>query len=83
MSLKSNKENMIFIYELIKILKIKNKNIFKVLKSFKGLNHRHEIFLKKKISLLLTTQRLPVLKLAGLHFLAIKIYSGLLEDYQN
>ncbi len=48
LSLKSNKENMIFIYELIKILKIKHKNIFKVLKSFKGLNHRHEIFLKKK-----------------------------------
>ncbi|MFL2888069.1 MAG: UDP-N-acetylmuramoyl-L-alanine--D-glutamate ligase [Pelagibacterales bacterium MED-G40] len=48
LSLKSNKENMIFIFELIKILKIKQKYFLKVIESFKGLNHRHEIFLKKK-----------------------------------
>ncbi len=46
--LKSNKENMIFVYELIKILKIKQKYFLKYIEGFKGLNHRHEIFLKKK-----------------------------------
>ncbi len=43
----SNEENMSFVYALSKILKIKEKSFIKCLKSFKGLNHRHEIFYKK------------------------------------
>ena len=43
----SNQENMSFVYALSKILKIKEKPFIKSLKSFKGLNHRHEIFYKK------------------------------------
>ena len=38
---------MIFVYTLSKLLKISNKSFFKTMKSFKGLSHRFEIFLKK------------------------------------
>ena len=43
---KANKDNMNYIYEICEIFKIKNKNVVKSLKNFKGLNHRHEIFYK-------------------------------------
>ena len=42
-----NTENMSYVYELSKILKINEKSFIKSLKSFKGLDHRHEIFYKK------------------------------------
>ena len=48
LSSKANKENMEFVYELSKVLKITKKNLIKSLFTFKGLPHRHEIFLKKK-----------------------------------
>ena len=38
---------MSYVYELSKILKINEKSLIKSLKSFKGLDHRHEIFYKK------------------------------------
>jgi len=47
LNLEVNEENMSFVYSLSKILKIKKKNFIKSLKSFKGLEHRHEIFFKK------------------------------------
>ena len=47
LNLEVNKENMSFVYALSKILKIKEKYFIKSLKSFRGLNHRHEIFYKK------------------------------------
>ena len=43
-----NEENLSFVYDLSKILKINEKSLIKSLKSFKGLPHRHEIFYKKK-----------------------------------
>ncbi len=43
----TNEENMSFVYALSKILKINEKFLINSLKSFKGLNHRHEIFYKK------------------------------------
>ena len=42
-----NEENMSFVYDLSKILKINEKSLIDSLKSFKGLSHRHEIFYKK------------------------------------
>ena len=42
-----NEENMSFVYTLSKLLKIKKKSFSKAMKSFKGLSHRFEIFLKK------------------------------------
>ena len=45
-----NDENMSFVFNLSKILKIKEKFFLKTLNSFKGLPHRYEIFLKKKLS---------------------------------
>ena len=45
---KANIENMNYIYEICKILKIKNKNIYNSLKNFKGLNHRYEIFYRNR-----------------------------------
>ncbi len=43
----ANEENMSFVFALSKVLKIKEKSFIRSLKSFKGLPHRHEIFLKK------------------------------------
>jgi len=43
-----NDENMSYVFELSKILNIKEKSFLKSLTSFSGLPHRYEIFLKKK-----------------------------------
>ena len=42
-----NEENMSFVYTLSKLLKISDKSFSEAMKSFKGLSHRFEIFLKK------------------------------------
>ena len=44
---KVNEENVSFVYELSKVLKIKDSSLIKALNSFKGLPHRHEIFYNK------------------------------------
>ena len=43
-----NKENLTFIIKISKILNIKKKILFKVLKRFKGLNYRQQIIFKSK-----------------------------------
>ena len=43
-----NDENMLFVYCLSKLLKIKERSFIKTLRNFKGLPHRYEIFMKKK-----------------------------------
>ena len=43
-----NDENMAFVYTLSRLLKISEKNFVEPFNSFVGLNHRYEIFLKKK-----------------------------------
>ena len=43
-----NNENMSHVFALSKLLKIKEKILFKSLNSFVGLPHRYEIFLKKR-----------------------------------
>ena len=43
-----NEENMSFIYTFAKLLGIKKELFIDAMKSFKGLSHRFEIFLKKK-----------------------------------
>ncbi len=48
LNLNINDENMAYIYEFSKLLKISNQSFFKSLNNFKGLPHRYEIFLKKK-----------------------------------
>ena len=47
LSSKFNQENMTYVFELAKLLKIKEKSLIHSLNSFKGLPHRFEIFLKK------------------------------------
>ena len=42
-----NSENMSFIYTFSKLVRIKDENFIKSMKSFKGLPHRFEIFLKR------------------------------------
>ncbi len=42
-----NEENMSFVYTFSKLLKIREKSFFKAMRSFKGLSHRFEVFLKK------------------------------------
>ena len=42
-----NEENMSFVYAFSKLLKIREKSFFKAMRSFKGLSHRFEVFLKK------------------------------------
>ena len=44
----ANKENLSFILEIIKLFKIKQKNIFNVLKNYKGLKYRQQIIYKSK-----------------------------------
>jgi len=44
----ANQENMSFVYVLSKIFKISDNDFVKALKSFKGLEHRHEIFYRKQ-----------------------------------
>ena len=43
-----NDENMCFVFTFAKLLKIKEKTFIKTMKSFKGLAHRFETFLRKK-----------------------------------
>ena len=43
-----NDENMSFIYSLARLFRIKEKSFIEAMRSFQGLSHRFEIFLKKK-----------------------------------
>ena len=43
-----NKENLSFILEIIKILKIKKEKVFKILNKFNGLKYRQQIIFKSK-----------------------------------
>ena len=43
-----NDENMSYVFELVKLFGLREKNFLNSLISFKGLPHRYEIFLKKK-----------------------------------
>ena len=43
-----NSKNLAFVYQISKLFKIKEKIFLKAVNNFKGLPHRHEIFLKKK-----------------------------------
>ena len=43
-----NDENMSFVYTFAKIMKIKDGDFIKTMRSFRGLPHRFEIFLKKR-----------------------------------
>tara|TARA_Y100000590_G_scaffold317783_1_gene359519 strand:+ start:1622 stop:2932 length:1311 start_codon:yes stop_codon:yes gene_type:complete len=45
---KINDENMSFVYQVAKKFNISNKSFIRSVNYFKGLEHRHEIFLKKK-----------------------------------
>ena len=45
---KGNKENLLFVIEIAKILDIKKKNLLKVLNKFNGLKYRQEIIFKSK-----------------------------------
>ena len=47
LNLNINEENMSYVFTLSKLLKISEKSFFKTMKSFKGLSHRFEIFLKR------------------------------------
>ena len=42
-----NSENMSFIYTFSKLIGVKDKNFINMMKSFRGLSHRFEIFLKR------------------------------------
>ncbi len=44
----ANDENMNFVFTLAKLLKISNKTFLKSMNTFVGLNHRYEVFLKKR-----------------------------------
>ena len=48
LSLDINNENMSFVYALSKVLGISKKSLINSLKTFKGLPHRYEIFLKSQ-----------------------------------
>mgnify|MGYP006137196193 CR=1 FL=1 len=43
-----NKENLLFVIQILKILKIKKRNLFQKLKKFNGLKYRQQIIFKSK-----------------------------------
>ena len=43
-----NKENLTFIFEVAKVLKLKKENLFRVLNKFRGLKYRQQIVFKSK-----------------------------------
>ena len=43
-----NKENLTFIFEIAKVLKLKKDNLFRVLNKFRGLKYRQQIIFKSK-----------------------------------
>ena len=47
MTSKPNLENLLFAHQISKMFKIKEKIFLKAVNNFKGLPHRHEMFLKK------------------------------------
>ena len=48
LKLNINDENMSYVYAFSRLIKINNKNFINSMKSFLGLPHRYEVFLKKK-----------------------------------
>ena len=48
LKLNINDENMSYVYAFSRLIKINNKNFINSMKSFVGLPHRYEVFLKKK-----------------------------------
>ena len=52
---------MSFVFEFSRLINISEKSFIKSIQSFKGLEHRFEIFMKKKkMSLLSMTRRQPL-----------------------
>ena len=49
LNLEINDENMTFVYTFSNLLKINRKSFLKSFNDFKGLPHRYEFFLKRKI----------------------------------
>ena len=67
---------MSFVYTFAKLIKIKDNSFINSMKSFKGLAHRFEIFLKEIILLLLTIPRQLRSELLNLLYLVLKIFIG-------
>ena len=71
-----NDENMSFVYTFSKLINIEEKSFIKSMKSFKGLSHRFEIFLKRKKLLLLTTPKQPHLLLQSQPYVVLITFIG-------
>ena len=78
-----NDENMSFVLELSKIFKISQKSFLKTMKSFVGLPHRYEIFLKKKNHIFVNDSKATSFQASKFALQNSKIYTGLLADYQK
>ena len=78
-----NDENVSNVLALTKLLKINEKSLLQSLNTFKGLKHRYEIFLQKKILLLSTTLKPLHLKPLNLLYKIRIMFSGLLVGYQK
>jgi UDP-N-acetylmuramoylalanine--D-glutamate ligase len=57
-----NNENMSFVYAFSKLLKIREKSFIGAMKSFKGLPHRFEIFLKKNNTIFINDSKATTFK---------------------
>ena len=78
-----NDENMSYVFSLSKLLKINEKSFLRSLNTFKGLPHRYEIFLKRKIVFLSMILKQLLFKQLKLLWKVQKIYTGLLEVCQK
>ena len=67
-----NDENMSFVYTLAQLLRIKKKSFIHSMKSFKGLHHRFEIFLKKKNIVFINDSKATTFKATQLALSSLK-----------
>jgi len=67
-----NNENMIFIFTFAKLLKIKEKSFIDAMKSFKGLSHRFETFIKKKNTIFINDSKATSFKSAEFAISSLK-----------
>ena len=71
-----NDENMNHTYAFSKLLKISEKNFIKAMKSFVGLPHRYEFFLKRKNIIFINDSKEHLFRQLNMHCLVIKIFTG-------
>ena len=78
-----NNENMSFVYTISKLFKINKKSFINSMKSFKGLPHRFETFLKRDKKIFINDSKATSFKATQIALSSLKNIFWILADYQN